>query len=140
MRVADYMTAEVMTLKPDTVLEEALNFFRSKHVRHLPVLDDGRLVGIVTDRDVKRATPSLLDKSVTRERYLAVLAETPLRRIMAEQPLCVAADTDMREAVALMRDQRISGLPVVDGTHLIGILTHSDVLRAFAELLERTKD
>ncbi len=139
MRVADYMSTEVATLGPDNTLLETLHFLRERKVRHVPIVDGNKLVGIVTDRDVKRATPSLLDANTTRASYIKVLEDTRLRRVMSENPLCLTADAELRDAVTIMADQQITGLPVVDGDVLVGIVTHTDLLRAFGELLDARK-
>ena len=77
MKIAEVMSRSVVTLQPEQTLRDAVELLRSKHIRHLPVVEDGRLIGIVTDRDVKRATPSLLS-GVDRDEYDRVLDETKI--------------------------------------------------------------
>jgi acetoin utilization protein AcuB len=131
------MTRDAVCLRDTAPLREAVELVIGRHIRHMPVLDaTGRLVGIATDRDVKRALPSPLSATAADE-YEAILDTTPLSRVMTREPLTVSPDASMAEAVRLLLDNRIGGLPVVEGGRLVGILTERDVLRACVDLLER---
>ena len=135
-RVADYMTTDTVTLSESARLREGMELILVRRVRHVPIIGDaGELVGIVSDRDMMRAMPSPLSPP-TPEEYEALLDQTPIERIMTREPLTVEADTPVREAVLLMLDKKISGLPVVrDGT-VVGLFTQTDALRGYLRFLE----
>ena len=102
--------------------------------RQLPVVDGSVLLGIVTDRDLRSflAGPSLLDPA---ERAKAL--RTPVREIMTNEPLTLGPEDDLRDAVELLIDEKVGGIPVVDQTEgLVGIVTYVDVLRCFLNRLD----
>ncbi|MFP4623830.1 MAG: CBS and ACT domain-containing protein [Gemmatimonadota bacterium] len=119
------MTAEVVTVSPRTTVAAALEEIRSNHIRHLPVLDGGRLVGIVTDRDLRLA----LDPGGGGG------TETQVDDVMTGSPIVADPDMPVESAAALLAEHRIGCLPVVEDGELVGILTESDLLRAFVDLM-----
>jgi acetoin utilization protein AcuB len=133
-RVRQYMTAQVITLSPDSTMEEAVLLEVKRRIRHIPIVDKGQLVGIVTDRDIKRAMPSLLT-GTDRDMHERVTKNTRIAQIMTRSPLTIAPDLPLRQAVTLLQERRIGALPVVEKNRLVGILTESDCLRALAEML-----
>jgi len=128
MRVEEVMSRSVITLAPEQTLRDALNLLRSKHIRQLPVVEDSRLIGIITDRDVKRATPSLL-QGVDRDEYDRVLDTTQISQFMTREPMTVTPDSDLKETVKIFIDSKIGALPVVANGKLVGIITQIDALR-----------
>ena len=134
--VRQLMTANPETLPPTATMQEAIELEMRRRIRHIPVVEDGALVGIVTDRDLKRATPSVLS-GVDRAEYERVVAETPLGRVMTRDPMTVTPDTSLRAAVQVFVERKYGALPVVEDGRLVGILTESDVMRAFVALLDR---
>jgi len=129
------MVRSVVTLAPEQTLRDAVDLMGSKHVRHLPVVHNGLLVGIVTDRDVKRATPSLLG-GIERDEYDRTLATTKVSQFMTREPITVSPETGLKAAVKIFIDQKVGALPVVgrDG-RLVGIVTEIDLLRVFDGML-----
>ena len=126
----DFMTREVETLKVDQSLMDALRFLREHSVRHIPILDDaGGLVGILTDRDIKRATPSALAPG-QRDVWEKVVAETTLAKVMTKEPMTAAPSTTLREALQTFVDDRIGCLPIMEEGKLVGIVTARDLFRA----------
>lgn len=123
MLVRSRMTRDVVTVAPATPVSRALDLIRTHNIRHLPVVDGSRLVGIVTDRDLRLA----LDPDVGD----AVRVED----VMSGSPVTVAPDTPVESAAALLADYRIGCLPVVEDGQIVGILTESNLLRAFVDLL-----
>ena len=109
---------------------------RRHSIRHLPVVNGNLLVGIVTDRDLRRASPSLLS-GIAEEKYQEVLESTPVSKIMTREPFTVRLDTDLADAVNILVEKRISSLPVVNGAELVGIVTEIDALRVLLELLKK---
>lgn len=127
--VKDWMTRDVVTIPSDMTLPEAHRLMEDKRIRRLPVLNEGRLVGIVTRGDIRGAEPSgATSLSIWEVNYL--LAKLKIGEIMTSHPISIAADETIGEAARLMLEKKISGLPVVDnGGHLVGIITESDIFR-----------
>jgi acetoin utilization protein AcuB len=133
--VEQRMTRPVITLAEGQSLREAIAVMQRHRIRHLPVVAEDRLVGILTDRDVKRATPSLLS-GVSQEEFDRVLKETPVGHVMTRNPFTVTPSTPLRDAVKVLVDRRFSALPVVESGRLVGIVSGTDMLRALLEMLE----
>jgi len=140
IRVRDRMTRPVTTIHSDALVSGAATLMRSRHIRHLPVVDRGRrLVGIVTDRDLRDAFPSVIDvlRSETRSprRTYTQPEEVSVEMVMTANPLTLGPEDDLREAARVMRRQRIGAIPIVENHQLLGILTRSDLLDAFLSSL-----
>jgi len=134
-RVRDYMTRDPLTLRDDDLLRQAVEVVMVRRIRHIPVLDGaGRLVGIVTDRDVQGTLPSPLSAAAPEE-YEALLETTSLAHIMTKDVITVAPDDLAAEAVETLLAGRIDGLPVLEDGRVVGIFTVRDALRAYLELL-----
>ncbi|HAR68289.1 MAG TPA: acetoin dehydrogenase [Thermus scotoductus] len=134
MLVRDWMTKDPLTVAPDTPVLEAINLLKSKGFRRLPVVKGGKLVGLVTDKDLKDAMPSKATTlSVWEMNYL--LSKLTVQEVMAKPVITVEADAPLEKAALLMEEKKIGGLPVMDGEKLVGIITVTDVLRAFIEVL-----
>lgn len=137
--VKDWMTAEVVTVDADTGLMDADHVMRDNGVRRLPVVENGRLVGIVTYGDIREARPSAATSLSTWEmNYL--LTRLKIEAVMTKDPITIKPDAIMGEAAALMLNNRISGLPVVDAEgKVVGILTESDIFRMVAHTWEKAQ-
>ena len=132
--VANRMTRTVLTLKEQDSLREAVDLVQRNHIRHIPVLSGPTVVGIVTDRDIKRATPSLLS-GVTKQEYDRVLDGVTISQVMTRDPFTVTPGTPLADAVKVLVDRKYGALPVVEGGRLVGILTSTDCLRALHQML-----
>ncbi len=128
--VRDSMTRDVMTLSPQTTAAEALALCRERRIRHLPVLEEGRLAGIVSDRDLRSAAPALGDPG-----RASVLEKIRLSEVMSREVVTARPDDPIEEAANRMREKRIGCLPVVEDGTLVGILTSSDVMEALVQLI-----
>ena len=128
--VRDSMTREVVTVGPETPAAEALALCRGTRIRHLPVLQGDRLVGMISDRDLRSATPALGDPARAE-----VLQSIRVADEMARDVVTTLPDDPIEDAAMTMYEKKIGCLPVVDGERLVGILTSSDVLRAFVRLV-----
>lgn len=129
------MTRSVETLSPAQTLREVTELLLTHHIRHLPVVDgDFRLVGIVSDRDVKRATPSL-HSGVDRQSYERVLEETTVAQFMTREPTAIAPDAPLKAVARILVDSKVGALPVVDDGRLVGIVTDIDLLRYLHDTL-----
>jgi|SRR5215210_3503663 len=131
MRVADWMTPDPVTIAPGATAGEALALMRQRRIRHLPVVDAGRLVGMLSDRDPRSALPSAVVLGELEEGDPA--AARPVAEIMTADPLTIPPSQPVEEAARLLTEQRIGAVPVVEGPRLLGILSADDLLRAFVE-------
>ena len=133
-RVRDHMSSSLTTIPKDSSLLDAAVTMRRSSIRHLPIVDGEHLVGIITERDVLRCSPSLLGE-ITQDEYNAVVENTPIARVMTRDPISVTPDSPIRDAIALMLDRKMGCLPVVENGKLVGILTRSDLLNILLTLL-----
>ena len=118
----EIMSRQLVTVTPDTPLSEARHLLAEHRIRRLPVIAGRRLVGIVSDRDVRSA-------SASHDR-------TPVAQIMTHNVITATSHMRVDEAARIMLDGRFGGLPVVDGGELTGIVTETDLLRALIDVLE----
>jgi len=131
--VSDYMTRNPVTLSPEDSLLQAAETMRLKAVRRIPVTVGGMLVGLATEGDLKRAEPSTLTGSV--DEFNKVMEETPISRIMIQNPITVTAETPLLEAVDTLYNTKYGALPVVAGNQVEGILTDNDLVHALLDVL-----
>jgi len=123
MRVSEIMSQEIYFISPDKRVGQALQLMHKHQIRHLPVMDRGRMVGWITSRDLREVLlASMLEKITVAD-------------IMIKAPLSVTADTSVEEAARLIMEHKIGGMPVLDGDRLVGVLTMLDVIGAFLTLL-----
>ena len=138
MKIEQWMKHPVMTVKPQDSARHARELMEKHRINQLPVVTDGRLVGIVTDRDLRDVFPSVLDAAMpSRRRQLqpgADPARIPVEDVMTSNVLTLTPGVLLADAARLMRRERIGAIPVVDGGRLVGIVSRSDVLDAFVEL------
>lgn len=134
MLVSERMTRPVITLRPETPIQDALQFMRSERIRRAPVVDGkGHMVGIVSERDLLHAAPSDATMlSIWEVHYL--LSKITVERIMTRDVITVTEDTPLEEAARIMVDHRIGGLPVVRDSQVVGIITETDLFKVFLEL------
>jgi acetoin utilization protein AcuB len=140
MLVKDVMTKDPITIDPEAALGTAVDVMRTKHVRHLPVVDDdGQIVGILTDRDLRHAVlePAAETYLSTEGRRQARglserLADLRVRNVMTWGVVTVRPETSLAHAALIMSEQRVGSLPVVELGRVVGLLTEADVLRAVA--------
>ncbi len=126
--VRDWMSKDVLTVDPKTPIAEAYRLMKERKVRRLPVVKDGRLLGIVTLGDVREASPSIATSlSVWEINYL--WAQLTVDRVMKTNVIKLSPDTTVLEAARLMLEHKISGLPVMENGALVGIITESDIFR-----------
>lgn len=128
--VNDLMTVNPMAIGPDTPLRNIIGLMKQNSFRQLPVVVGERLVGIVTDRDVRLAvnSPMIVHE---REQDMEILDEITAENIMTLNPITVTADTSATRAAEMLAVYKFGALPVVDGDNLVGIITVTDFLNAF---------
>lgn len=131
---ADWMTKNPHTIEVDSSLLDAIHFMKEKAIRRLPVLQKGKLVGIVTERMLREYTPS---RATTLDAWELnyVLAKTSIKEVMNSKPQTVLPEMNITEAAQLLLDKKLYGVCVTDNAgKLIGILTTGDFLRAMVAL------
>jgi len=135
MLVKERMSRHPITISPDTSLPDALEIMRREKVRRLPVLNkQGKLEGIVLEKDLLYASPSpATSLSVHELNYL--VAKIKIKDLMSTNVITCTEDTPIEEAARMMVDNHISGLPVMRGDTLVGMITESDLFKIFLELL-----
>jgi acetoin utilization protein AcuB len=132
MQVRDLMTTTPIRVAPETSVSDAWELMTKARIRHLLVTEDNLLVGIVTDRDIRLNLPSpATSLSAWELKYL--LKQLTVGQAMRRPVFTIAPDRDVREAGRIMLDRRIGALPVTDGRCIVGIVTETDLLRAFVQ-------
>jgi acetoin utilization protein AcuB len=145
MDIARWMTRRVEAVKPLDSIVHARAVMEQHRINQLPVVVDGRLAGIITDRDVRDAFPSVFESASDRRRKRGPHSEGDPREIRVEavmtpNVLTLAPTDSMQAAARLMRRERLGSVPVVEHGRLVGLLTRSDVLDAFLALSEEEDD
>ncbi len=133
MIVSKWMSKRVVTVDESDTLSEAINTLKRNHVRRLPVLRDNKLVGIVSDRDLKEAAPSRVTSLDMWELHY-LLSKVKVKDLMKRRIITISPDSTIEKAAMLMFDNKIGGLPVVENEELIGIITEHDVFNAFINI------
>jgi acetoin utilization protein AcuB len=134
MLVRSKMTPDVITATPETSLADALKLTRGNRIRHLPVVKNHRLAGLVSDRDLRLAMPPVWASDTDHAELRDALHTRTVGSVMVKDIITTTADTPIEEAARQLYEHRIGCLPVLEGDDLIGIITETDVLRAFVEL------
>ncbi len=137
MFVRDCMSAPAVTVTPDTPFQTAAKMLREHQFRRLPVVDkNGRLAGIVAERDLLHATPSPAESLSSWERN-HLLAQLTVQQVMTRAIIITTPDTLVEHAASLMIANRIGGLPVVDeDNQVVGVITETDIFKAFVEMMD----
>ncbi|UCF56995.1 MAG: CBS domain-containing protein [Deltaproteobacteria bacterium] len=129
MQVQNWMTLEVISVDQDTSITKISQILKENNIRHLPVTSRGNLVGMITDEDVKEATPSMATTLTANELY-HLLAETKAKDIMKSNPPTIKPDQTMEVAALKMLEHRVTGIPVVTQKgKLVGIISQGDVFK-----------
>jgi acetoin utilization protein AcuB len=139
MLVGERMSHPVISVEPDTPVQEALNMMHREHVRRFPVTDEhGHLVGIVAERDLLHASPSdATSLSVWELNYL--LGKIVVKEVMAKDVITVTEDTLLETAARIMADRKIGGIPVLRDKKVVGIITETDLFKIFLEVMGARK-
>ena len=135
MIIKDWMTKDVITVDPETSMMRAAKLMKEKGIRRLPVVDDkGKVVGMLSDRDVKEASPSKATTLDVHELYY-LLSEIKVKNIMSPNPLTILDTDTVVKCAAIMHDKKISGLPVLNEQgELVGIMTQNEVYRVLLSI------
>jgi CBS domain-containing protein len=130
-RVRDIMPRKMVTISAGDTLATVEDIMTLGRVRHMPVVHAGRLVGVVSERDLLRASLSNLSDFASDERR-AFLHVVEINRVMSTPPIVIDPEATVEDAARVMAEHKIGCLPVVEGEELIGLVTETDVLRYFA--------
>jgi len=134
MLVGERMSKPVITISPDMPIAEALNMMKVEKVRRFPVVKEGKLLGVVSDKDLLNASPSPVSTlSIWEMNYL--LNKITVSEVMVKNVLTVTEDTPIEQAARIMADNKIGGLPVMRDGGVVGIITETDLFKMFLELL-----
>ncbi len=134
MLVGERMSKPVITISPEMTLPDAVNLLKTERIRRAPVVKDGKLVGIVSDKDLLNASPSAATSlSIWEMNYL--LSKIRVSEVMTKNVLSVTEDTPIEQAARIMADNKIGGLPVLNNGQVVGIITETDLFKVFLELM-----
>ena len=131
MRVRELMSGALLTIEPSASCHDAVQRMFKNQVRHLPVVgDDGALVGVITDRDIRHHlfTPDVF-RTIGSTDVQALLRGVSVRDVMSSPVVTTSADADITDAARTMRQAKVGSVPVLDGGRVIGIVTETDLLR-----------
>lgn len=124
MLVSQIMSKDIVVISPDKRVGQALNLMQKHNIRHLPVMENTRMVGWITSRDLREILlASMLEKITVGD-------------VMIKNPISVSPDTHVEEAARLLLEHKIGGMPVMEGERLAGIITMLDLISAFLTMLE----
>ena len=139
MRVRDCMTVDPMTVGPRDSLQKVIELLRRRDIRSIPVVEEDKLIGIVTDRDIRQVAPAypLFRDEEEIHRYTENLRVTAA---MTADPMTISPDVPLVQAAKVLETYRISALPVVDGQKLVGMISVMDLLRVFVEQNEEAAE
>ncbi|MFN3742172.1 MAG: CBS and ACT domain-containing protein [Anaerolineales bacterium] len=134
MFVGERMSRPVIFLTPEMPVHDALDLFKKERIRRAPVVKDGKLVGIVSEKDLLNASPSpATTLSIWEMHYL--LSKITVSEVMTKNVITVTEDTPIEEAARIMADNKIGGLPVMRDDQVVGIITETDLFKIFLELM-----
>jgi len=134
MRIKDVMTKNPVTVNSETLVLDAQKIMKENNIRRLPIVDKGKLVGIITQPDLLEASPSpATPLSIHELNYL--LAKMKVKEIMKKNPVTITPDTPFEEALRIGQEKKIGSFPVVDNGKLVGIATESDIVRFMSRAL-----
>ncbi len=135
------MTSEPLVLMVDDSIDVAERFMEFAHIRHLPVVEKGKVVGMISDRDIKHVIGSMKTRQpvLRNEQVVFTLKSRIARTIMRRNVITTSLNADAAEAAAIMVKRRIGALPVIQKERLVGIITSTDILKAFVRLSSSLK-
>lgn len=134
MYVQQFMSSQVITVAPAESILNAMNIMKTKRINRLPVMNNGKLVGIVTDGDLRAASPSPIT-SLSKFEMNELLSKVSIKDVAVKRVITCQADTLIEDAALLMREHKIGALPVLEGEKLVGIITQNNILDAFLDIM-----
>jgi acetoin utilization protein AcuB len=133
MRISDWMKGSACVIGPRDSVRHARSLLEHHRINQLPVVDDGRLVGIVAERDLRAASPNVDELADVLPEHEGVPRpdRIPIETVMTRDVVVLRPGDTVEQAARLMRTRRISAIPIVDGERVVGVLTRGDVIDAF---------
>ena len=133
MFVSEWMSRKVITIAPESSVSDAVKLMKEKKIKHIPVVRDEKLKGIISDRDIKEFSPSKATSLDVYELHY-LLATTTVKTIMKTKVYTTTPDTPIEEAAMLMHDQAIGSLPVIESNRVIGIISDRDIFKVLVDI------
>lgn len=131
VKVVQAMTRDVRTVEPELLMEDAIDLCQEEHIRHLPIVEGGKLVGMVSDRDLRFGLgQEIVSDMLAEEEGRLEIPQTPLSALMSLEVVTICAEASLAEAADVLLERGFSALPVLEGNCLVGILTSTDLLRS----------
>ena len=134
MRIRDIMTKNPSTIDSESLILDASRIMKEKKIRRLPVVEEGKLVGIVTQKDIDEATPAPTTSTSAYE-FHYFLSKMKVKEVMKKDPVTLSPDTPFEEALRIGKQNKISSFLVVENGMLVGITTESDIVRFLTRAL-----
>lgn len=134
MYVQQFMTSRVITVSPSDNILNAMNIMKTKGINRLPVMSGGKLVGIVTDGDLRAASPSPVT-SLSKFEMNELLSKVSIKDVAVKKVIVCRPDTLIEDAALLMREHKIGALPVMEGEKMVGIITQNNIMDAFLDIM-----
>ena len=131
--VRDWMTSKLVTISQTSPIRDAYWLMIDNKIRRLPVVDNGHLVGIITIEDLRRTEPPT-GIGLDLVKITDALSKMIVRQVMTKDPMTISSDLSLIDAAQMMLENKISALPVIENDQLVGIITESDIFRAFVKL------
>jgi acetoin utilization protein AcuB len=133
MFVSDWMTKKVITVSPDDFISDAVKVIKEHGIKHIPVVKDGKLKGIISDRDIRDYVPSKASSLDVYELHY-LLQSTKIKTIMNKKTITAKPDTPVEEAAMILHDEGIGCMPVMEGRKMVGIISDYDIFRALIDI------
>ena len=133
MFVSDWMTRKVITIAPDDSVSAAVKLMKEKKIKHIPVVKDEKLKGIISDRDIREFSPSKATSLDVYELHY-LLATTKVKELMKTRVFTISPDAPVEEAAMFMFDNNIGSLPVVEDSKVVGIISDRDIFRVLVDI------
>lgn len=134
MLVGERMSHPIISVTPEIPITTALNIMRQENVRRTPVIKDGELIGIISDRDLLNASPSpATSLSIWEMNYL--ISKITVGDVMSKEVFTITTDTPIEHAASIMADNKIGGMPVLKDGKVVGIITETDLFKIFLEIM-----
>ncbi|NLP44001.1 MAG: CBS domain-containing protein [Peptococcaceae bacterium] len=134
MYVQQFMASKVITVPPNENILNAMNIMKNKRINRLPVVSNGKLVGLVSDGDLRAASPSPVT-TLSKFEMNELLSKINVIDVAVKKVITCTPDTLIEDAALLMREHKVGALPVMEGDKIVGIITHNDILDAYLDIM-----
>lgn len=134
MYVQQFMTTQVISVRPDESILNAMNIMKTKSINRLPVMSNGKLVGLVTDGDLRAASPSPIT-SLSKFEMNELLSKVSIKDVAVKKVITCTPETLIEDAALIMRENKIGALPVMEGDKMVGIITQNNLMDAFLDIM-----